>query len=332
MAQPLLTGSFFDICAVNPWNAAYWGDECRFWKEANWRSLIGDMHGIGIDTIILVNTAFWGRPLFAGYEETVGLPLKMGCPDPVGICVNEAERLGLKMYFGIGFRGRVSQVRDYADMKPPWPDIWFEWNTALAKAVFERYGTRPCFAGFYIPYEIDFIDYQIDLYEKWIRQYLRPAVGRVPLLISPGSLGDHPNLDELPRQLERIDIQIMAPQDYAGRGWDWKKDPMEFVRKNADGLVRAKEMVRNIDVQLWCNCEVFDHIASPDGRGYNVAGPFERIKQQMELQAPLAEKLIFFQYQGIMNRHTDLVNIGHPGTDKLYRDYGQYREEYRKGL
>lgn len=105
---------------------------------------------------------------------------------------------------------------------------------------------------------------------------------------------------------------------------------MEFVRKNADGMARAGEKVRNVGVQLWCNCEVFDHISSPDGRGYNVAGPFERIKQQMELQAPLAEKLICYQYQGIMNRHTDLVNIGHPGTDKLYRDYVQYREEYRK--
>ncbi|MFA5865717.1 MAG: DUF4434 domain-containing protein [Phycisphaerae bacterium] len=324
MTEARITGSFFDVCHPNVWNTAYWGDVCRFWGDTNWRALIGDMHDIGIDTIILSNVAFWGRPLFPGYENKIGLPLKMTCSDPLEVCAAEADRLGMKMFFGIGLRGRVSQIRDYADMRPPWPEEWFQWNTALAEAILDRFGSRTGFAGFYIPYEIDFIDYQLELYEKWIRGYLRPAIGRVPVLISPGNLGDHPNLDELPRQLERTDIQILAPQDYGGRGWDMQKDAMEFVRKNAEALTKAAPMMKNIGVSLWSNCEVFDHIPSPDGRVYNVAGPFQRIRRQMELQAPLVEKLICFQYQGIMNRHSDLVNIGRADTDILYRDYVDY--------
>ena len=53
----------------------------------------------------------------------------------------------------------------------------------------------------------------------------------------------------------------------------------------------------------------------------------ERIQQQMEMQAPFVEKLICFQYQGIMNWHTDLINIGHPNTEKLYQDYTAYMKK-----
>jgi len=94
--EPCITGSFFNIVHVNAWDAAYWTDTCRFWGEENWRALLRDMHGIGIDTAICVSAAFWGRPVFAGYEKTAGRPLKFGCEDPLGICVDEADRLGAR--------------------------------------------------------------------------------------------------------------------------------------------------------------------------------------------------------------------------------------------
>ncbi len=122
------------------------------------------MHGIGIRTAVCTTTALWGRPLFSGYPDTVGHPLKMGCADPLTVCMDEADRLGMEVFLGIGIRGRVSQVKDYSDMHPPWPDVWFEWNTSLAEALLDKYGARPSFAGLYISYEIDFKDYQIELY------------------------------------------------------------------------------------------------------------------------------------------------------------------------
>ena len=91
------------------------------------------MHGIGIDTAICTTTALWGRPFFAGYEKTVGRPLRFGCDDPLGACVDEAEKLGMKMFFGVGLRGRCSQVRDYAGMEPPWPDVWFRVEHGLGQ-------------------------------------------------------------------------------------------------------------------------------------------------------------------------------------------------------
>ncbi|MBN1343409.1 MAG: DUF4434 domain-containing protein [Phycisphaerae bacterium] len=324
--EPRITGSFFDLIHVNWFDAAYWTDTCLHWNQESWRALIRDMHGIGIDTAILVSSAFWGRPMFPGYEKTTGIPIKFGCPDPLSACVDEAERLGMTMYLGLGFRGRVSQVRDYATMEPPWPDIWFRWNTAMAEALVDRFGKRKCFGGLYLSYEIDFHDHQIDLYEKLVKQHLRPAVGDVKILASPGNLGHHKDLSLLPKQIQRAGINILAPQDYGGRRRDVPQ-ALELVEQNARALETAGKSLRDMGVALWSNCELFCLRANPSGRGVCVPGPIERIKKQIEIQAPLVEKLICYQYQGIMNRHTDLVDVGHPDTDKLYRAYVAYLNE-----
>lgn len=320
MACEKITGSFFDIQHVNPFDAVYWSGECRFWKEENWRALIQDMNAAGMDTAICIATALWGLPVFPGHEEKVGRPMRMGCKDPLGVCLDEAGKLGMEFYLGIGYRGRCSQVRDYAGMEKPWPDNWFEWNTNLAEALMQEYSDKAGFGGLYIAYEIDFHDHQVELYEKWVGENLRPLIGDTPLLISPGSIGQHPNLDKLPEQLERMDINILAPQDYGGRSRN-VAEALELVKGNARAIEKMGDTVRNMGIKMWSNCEVFELAPSPDLRGYCVPGPIERIKEQVEIQAPLVDKLICYQYQGLMNSQTELLNIGAPGVQKLHDDY-----------
>lgn len=324
-AGGLLRGSFISCFHPNVWDMQY-SDRTLMWKEENWRALIQEMHQIGMDTVIWANTAFWGRPFFPGYESTVGLPFTMGCTDPLRTVAEEADRLDMKIFYGMGLRGRVSQVQDYHRLQKPWPDVWFQWNTALAGALVERYGDHKSFAGLYNPYEIDFKEHHYELYEKLIKEYLRPVIGRVKLLISPGSLGNVPNPDTLLKSLERIDIDILAPQDLGGRHQDINQ-ALDAVRKNADALERFARPINNIGVTLWANCETFVLESTPDGRNACVPGPIERITRQIEIQSPLVEKLITWIYPGVMSRHTELVNIGHPSSDKLYHQYVSYLKE-----
>lgn len=327
MCEELITGSFFDLVHVNYFDAAYWTDTCRFWGEASWRALMRQMKEVGIDTAICGSTVFWGRPVFPGYEKTVGLPLKMGCKDPLGVCVEEADRLGMRMFFGIGLRGRCSQVRDYHGMEKPWPDSWFEYNTRVAEALVALYESRPCFGGLYISYEIDFHELHVELYEKLVRQYLRPAVGKVKIMASPGNVGrEVAHLDGFPGQVERTGIDILAPQDYGGRT-GIVKEALALARQNAEGLQKVGPRLRDIGVEVWANCELFDFEGTPDGRAACVPGPIERIREQIAMHAPVVDKLICYQYQGLMNRRTDEVNIGHPGVDGLHQQYRAYLAE-----
>ena len=324
-AGGLICGSFISCFHPNVWDMQY-SDATLFWKEENWRALIQDMNNIGMNTVIWANTAFWGRPLFPGYEKTVGYPLQMGCTDPLKTVAEEADRLDMKVFYGMGLRGRVSQVRDYNSLQKPWPDSWFQWNTALAEALVDRYSGHKSFGGLYIPYEIVYQEHHYELYEKLIKTYLRPAIGKVKLLISPGSLGDVPTPDTLVRDMERIDIDILAPQDLAGRFQDIDQS-IKAVRKNADALERFAKPIKEIGVTLWSNCETFVLEKTPDGRAVCMPGPIERISRQIEIQSPLVEKLITWIYPGVMNRHSELVNIGHPSTDQLYHQYVAYLKE-----
>lgn len=86
--------------------------------------------------------------------------------------------------------------------------------------------------------------------------------------------------------------------------------------------------VRNLPTCILLDKPADDYTALPPDvgpvLGADRPGPVERITKQIEIQAPLVDKLICYQYQGIMNRHTDKVDIGHPDTAKLYKDYTAY--------
>jgi hypothetical protein len=181
------------------------------------------------------------------------------------VVVDEAEELGMTVFFGFGMRGRCRQVRDYADMQPPWPKEWFVWNRGVCEALVKMYGDRRCFGGLYISYEIDFRPYQVGLYEKLMKEYLRPAVGAVKFLASPGYLGELEDIEKLPKYMERTTIDILSPQDYGGRSTNIDA-ALALVRRNAEGLRVARPKLRDIGVALWANCELFDFEPSPDGR------------------------------------------------------------------
>ncbi len=328
-AGGLLRGSFLCLFHPNVWDMQY-SDECLFWKEENWRALIAQMHSLGMDTVIWANTAFWGRPLFPGHETTVGVPLKMGCADPLGVVADEADRLGMKVIYGVGLFGRVSQVRDYAGLEKPWPDYWFNWNAALAKALVDRYGNRPSFAGLYISYEIDFFELHIELYEKLVGGHIRPAVGKVPILASPGSLEQIGiPLENLPAAIAKTGIDILAPQDYGGRTQNVEQ-ALKLAQGNAAAIEKIAPKLRENGTTVWANCESFVLNGTPDSRSVCMPGPMERIGRQIEMHSPLVDKLITWIYPGVMNKHTELVNIGHPSSDKLYDDYAAYLKS--KGL
>lgn len=322
--EKLLTGSFLFVQHVNLWDGQY-ADESLTWGPANWKAIVQDMHDIGMDTLIWTNTAFWGRPLFPGPERKIGMRWRaMGCEDPLGVVAEEADRLGMKIFYGIGLRGRCSQVRDYAGLDKPWPESWFIWNTAMAEALVERYGSRPSFAGLYLSYEIDYHELHAELYEKLVKQHLRPAVGKVKLLASPGNLGrEVPDSAALPKRIERSGVDILAPQDYGGR--PGRLEPaLALAKENAAAIAKLRPVMANMGVTLWANCETFDFESTADGRSSCIAGPMERIRGQIEVQADVADKLICYVYEGIMNRRTELVNIGPPSAPRLYRDYVAY--------
>jgi len=324
--RPLITGSFLDIQHVNNWDAQYWIDECREWREENWTALVAQMKAAGLDTAILTNCALWGRPLYPANRQTVGAQWPMPCPDPVGAIVRACEQHGLGLYLGLGAFGRYS-LNANPDLSPE-HDTWL---ANMAEDLREKYGHSRALQGFYLSTEAHAVKggglFEPADCEKTAR-FVRAIRGRVPgtkLMMSPAHLGrPRPEqLDPLQRQLEQLNVDIIAYQDHAGFE---KLYPSLNFNEAAEGYALIKPLHAKAGQQLWVNCEVFDYTEKrPDGRRVCTPCAFERLQRQLLAAAPVADKLIIYQYQGLMNQRTPQVNIGAPGTDELHDAYLKFR-------
>jgi hypothetical protein len=335
MAQPLITGSFYTIQHTNIWNCQNWIDECRDWGDESWRALVRDMHGVGMDTIVNSQMALWSRPLFPDPEMKVGKSLKLGCEDPAIVVADEAGQLGMKVWYGLGLYGRCSEIADYRALTKPWPDLWFDWNIALAESLMDRYKDTPSFAGLYLTMELGadparrhtFNEEHVEFYERWVKS-LRPVVGNTRLLASPGIL-DPGDYSRLARQLERFDIDVIAYQDLGGRATATRED-YERISRAGEALERLAPLHREAGVELWANCETFSRPEPRSWRPVCLPGDMERIKHQLAVCSPPVDKVITWIYQGVWNRRHDLVQIGPPESQELYDAYQSYREDINR--
>lgn len=326
MSKPLITGSFIDIQHVNNWDAQYWVDECREWRDENWQAIVGDMHALGLDTVILTGCAIWGRPLYPANRQTVGLQLPMVCPDPVGAIMRAADQRGMSVYLGLGAFGRYS-LNANPDLSPEHNG----WLASMAEDLREKYGSSKALKGFYITAEAHGIKegglFAQDDCDKTARfvSSIRERVPGVKLMMSPANLKKPKpeQLDPLLRQLEQLNVDIFAYQDHAGFE---KLYPSLNFYVAAEGYELIKPLHAKLGQQMWVNCEVFEYTEKrPDGRRVCTPCEFERLERQLLVAAPVADKLIIYQYQGLMNKRSPLVNIGAPGTDALHDAYAKFR-------
>ena len=99
--------------------------------------------------------------------------------------------------------------------------------------------------------------------------------------------------------------------------------------KTFQGYQLIKPLHAKLGQQLWVNCEVFEYTEKrPDGRRICTPCAFERLERQLLVAAPVADKLIIYQYQGLMSKRSALVNIGAPGTDALHAGYEKFRAQH----
>ena len=331
MAEARFTGSFYTIQHVNTWNTQYWDDLCRFWKDENWRALVADQAAVGIDTLCAAQMASWTRPVFPDPECRVGKQVLMNCEDPAMVVADEAARHGMKVWYGLGLWGRCSEIVDYRGLSKPWPDRWFQWMRTLAEALMERYSDTESFAGFYLPVELSgdplreftcFAEEHVELFTRCMRESIRPVVGRIPIFTSPAVF--HPgDYSILRRQLDELDIDVIAYQDLGGRGGAGPED-YERVDLAAEAYAQLAPVHHDAGVQLWANCESFSRCDPPTWRPVTFVGDMERIAYQLKVCSPPVDKVITWIYQGVWNRQTDLVNIGPPEAGRLYEEYAAY--------
>lgn len=314
-----IDGTWFEFYHHSQVEGSYWNPACRAFTGEQWRLKLREIRALGMEYVVLMCTSLAWSDRAESYFDGGPFPFPegMACRDPLPTFFDECARLGLRAFVGCGFYGDWTQARR---------NVRDEAVRRRAFAAMERlhgdFGQSPAFYGWYLPDEIGidggFPDFFID-YVNDYRVKARSLAPEKPLLIAPYGIAKAQADARFVRQLERLDCDFIAYQDGVGildGGQERVAEYYAALRRAHDRAGRAA---------LWADVEVFRF----EGQAYRsplLPGDMARIETQLNAAACYAEKLLIYQYQGMMCPPDSAAPCGPPDAARLYGEYAAARE------
>lgn len=310
-----LDGTFFEFRHHNTAEGKYWNPALEGFTAEHWRQKVREISAIGMEYIIVMATALYDRCYF---QSSVFPLADTPCPDPIEELLSEADLCGIKVFLGNGF---------YGDWRKASKNIKDKEVIARSFKAMEEltdlYAHHKSFYGWYFPDEACIVLRFTKGFMSYVNLcsgYCRELTPEKKTLIAPYGTNLVLANDRFVRSLAELDVDFVAYQDEVGV----KKTKVDRTKRLFEKLRVAHDKAGRS--QLWADIELFDF----EGVVYNSAllpAPFERIKQQIENVAPYADKIICYQYPGLMNPRDTSAFAGHPDSVRLYENYMKYINE-----
>ena len=316
----LIKGSWFEFRHCGPVGdieGKYWNPFCKDFTCDQWKSKIKEMSEIGIEYLVLMSIsdgdyAFYDTSIFPKY------PLK--CEDPVEAILSAADEFEIKFFISNGlFTYPGSSIS-----KINYPDETKRRLQAMNE-IAEKYGYHESFYGWYWPHEAYINGYFSEGFIEYVNNNNSEARKLMPegkILIAPYGTRDVLCDDNYIKQLEKLDVNIVAYQDEVGVKKSNEYETAGFY----ENLRKVHDKVPKVN--LWADMEIFTF----EGEVYKSAlipAPIERIKKQLESISPFVDLVLVYQYLGIMNAPDTEAFAGSENSTKLYNDYLDF---YKKNL
>ncbi len=265
---------------------------------ANWRADLDAAKAAGMDLVIVQWTAEPPVAYFAA--DTNDLPMCTETYETLERLFDAARDSGLTLYLGLmndpgywkAITGRDRVLRDYFLLR-------VARNERLQKQLLERFGSRPEWAGYYIPEEIDDLTWRNPARAAFLRDYLSLMTERLkfndaarPVAVSAFFRGrTAPDifartlLDLTTNGTHRVDAVLV--QDGAGTD----DPPLSYVPLYYKAL---RDTWTAQAPRLWGVVELFTQ-TSPAGQPF-AAAPADpaRVARQIAGAAPHVERLVVF--------------------------------------
>ncbi len=301
-----ITGTWFDFHHPNPYEGDHWNSTTDQFTAGDWELKLSEMADAGMDTLILMSVALHGKTFYP--SDVIKERWNLVCPDPLEAVLKAGNRLNLAIYIGLGFfstpifhgfgsRGEAARYR-------------FDFARELA----ERYGHHRSFRGWYFPVEAAIQEYFPEPYLEYVNSLAGHCrkLGPERVLIAPFGTRTIRADGRFVEQLKALDADDIAYQDEVGVG-------KTMIAELDDIYARLREAHDQAGKPLWADVEIFKF----HGKVLFPA-PFERVKGQLEAASKYADKVLCYQYLGMMNKPDSPVHAGHPDSPKLYREYRQF--------
>ncbi len=313
-AFKLITGSWIEFQHHSRQEGALYNPACAAFTPEQWRMLLGDMRGAGMEYLVLLATALDDAAYF---QTDIYPPSRLACPNPLEVLLDEADRLGMKVFVSNGFYGNWRET-ELNMTRPERLDRVLRAMEQLA----ERFGGHPSFYGWYYPDECWLRGGIPQLFAEYVNlssAHSRRLNPRFRTLIAPYGTKDIRADDSYVRDLEALDVDFIAYQDEVGV----RKSSTEETPRYYEALRRAHDKAGR--AALWADVELFTF----QGETYQsplLPAPFERIRRQLEAVSPYVDRILAYQYQGMLSRPGSAAFAGAPESARLYEDYMAWRD------
>ncbi|MBR5827430.1 MAG: DUF4434 domain-containing protein [Clostridia bacterium] len=307
-----IDGTFFEFQHHNTAEGKYWNPALGTFTAENWRQKVAEIADLGMEYIVIMATALYEQCFFA---SSVYPKAETICSDPIEEILSEADERNVKVFLGNGFYGNWRKAAYNITSK--------EVINRSFKAMEELtalYGHHKSFYGWYFPDETCIMLN----YSKKFTDYVNLCSGVChsltpdkKTLIAPYGTNLAYTNSRFVHTLAELDVDFIAYQDEVGV----RKTKVDRTARIFERLRKAHDKAGR--AELWADIELFDF----EGMVYQSAlipADFERVKKQLENVAPYADKILCYQYQGMMNPKNSLCFSGHESSSKLYEDYINY--------
>ena len=317
-----ITGSWFEFQHHATVEGVDWNPALVRFTTEQWQAKVKEIADAGLDVLVLMSTAVYYRAFF---DTTIYPKWKLACADPIEAVLSAADKHNVKFFIGVGFYGNWQSDKTIVD------PVANRYRLQSLSELTCRYGHHPSFHGWYWPDEAEINPYyapEFLTYVNTLSKEARRLMPKAPIMIAPyGTRIVKPD-DQYVRQLDALDVDIVAYQDEVGVRKSKTSETSAFY----EGLRRAHD--RSQKAKLWADVEIFDC----EREVYKTAlvpAPFDRVRLQLEAVSPWVDKILVYQYLGMMNQPGTTAFAGSPASAKLYTDYhswlkSQSRREAKK--
>lgn len=310
-----ISGSWFEFQHLLLSEGRYWDPALAKFTAEQWKEKVKEISEIGFEYLVLQEIALDGKAI---YPSGLAPQYQLGCDDPLEAVLSAADEVGIKFFISNDFWADC-QKGDFLMNDPGIRKL----RAKAMEEVTNKYGHHKSFYGWYFPNESYLMPYFDDKFINYMNDCTRTAKMLMPdsvNMIAPYNIKAEKSDDFFVKQLERMNIDIIAYQDGVGVNSTRLGEPAKYF----ENLYKAHQKASR--ARIWADMELF--YFEEGTKGNLLPADFEtRILKQMEDLSPFVDKILCYQYIGCMNKPGSKAYAGHENQESV-RLYKQYKNWY----